>query len=142
MVGGRVVAPNQVGYGNVNILLVDSWLQAKIQNMNLTIAVEQVPLATDTDGVIRVTGTRLPLDSIIVAFQQGATAEEIVQRFPVVDLADVYAVIAYYLRHRPELDAYLKSRQEKARTIRSMNESRFDPQGIRERLLKRTETAS
>ncbi len=105
--------------------------------MNLTIAVEQAPLATDAHGVIRVAGTRLPLDTIVFAFHQGATAEEIVQRFPVVDLADVYAVIAYYLRHRAELDSYLKARQEKADESRKINESRHDPNGIRERLLAR-----
>lgn len=105
--------------------------------MNLTIAVEQVPLAADADGVIRVAGTRLSLDTIILAFHQGATAEEIVQRFPIIDLADVYAVIGYYLRHRAELDAYLKARQEKANEIRKLNEARFDPQGLRERLLTR-----
>lgn len=105
--------------------------------MNLTIAVEQVPLAADANGVIRVAGTRLPLDIIIFAFHQGATAEEIVQRFPIIDLADVYAVIGYYLRHRVELDVYLKARQEKAAEVRKVNEVKFDPQGIRERLLSR-----
>ncbi len=105
--------------------------------MNLTIAVEQVPLATDADGVIRVAGTRLPLDTIVFAFHQGATAEEIVQRFPVVDLADVYAVIAYYLRHRAELDVYLNARQQTAHEVRKRNESQSNPQSIRERLLAR-----
>lgn len=105
--------------------------------MSLTIAVEQVPLAADADGVIRVAGTRLPLDTIILAFHQGATAEEIVQRFPVVDLADVYAVISYYLRHRAEVDEYLAARQQKASETRKLNEAQFDPQGIRERLLAR-----
>ena len=105
--------------------------------MSLTIAIEQVPLTADADGVIRMAGTRLPLDTIIFAFHQGATAEEIVQRFPVVDLADVYAVIGYYLRHRAEMDAYLQARQEKAQKIRKLNESKFDPQGIRDRLLAR-----
>ncbi len=107
--------------------------------MSLTIAVEQVPLAADADGVIRVAGTRLPLDAIIFAFHQGATAEEIVQRFPVVDLADVYAVISYYLHNRVEVDAYLQARQEKANETRKLNEAQFDSRGIRERLLARQE---
>lgn len=111
--------------------------QAKISAMSLTFAVEQVPLATDKDGVIRVAGTRLPLDNIIIAFNQGATAEEIVQRFPVVDLADVYAVISYYLHHRAEIDVYLQMRQEKANEIRKQHEAQFDPRGIREKLLAR-----
>lgn len=105
--------------------------------MSLTIAAEQVPLATDAEGVIRVAGTRLPLDRIIFAFQQGATAEEIAQRFPVVELADVYAIISYYLRHRAEVEAYLETRQEKAAEIRMQNEAQVNPRGIRERLLAR-----
>ncbi len=105
--------------------------------MNLTIAVEHAPLAADADGVIRVAGTRLPLDTIVFAFHQGATAEEIVQRFPVVDLADVYAVIAYYLRHRAEIDAYLNARQQTAQEVRKRNESKSNPQSIHERLLAR-----
>jgi len=52
-------------------------------------------------------------------------------------LADVYSVIAYYLRRRAEVDAYLQQRRELAEKIRKQNESRFDPSGIRERLLAR-----
>lgn len=114
--------------------------QAKITAMSLTFAVEQIPLAADTDGVIRVAGTRLPLDNIIIAFNQGATAEEIVQRFPIVDLADVYAVISYYLHHRAEVDAYLEARQAKATEIRKQNEAQFDSRGIRERLIARSDS--
>lgn len=110
--------------------------------MSLTIAVEQVPLAADADGVIRVAGTRLPLDTIIFAFHQGATAEEIVQRFPVIHLADIYAVISYYLHHRAEVDAYLESRQVKANEIRKLNEAQFDSLNLRERLLARRESPS
>lgn len=113
--------------------------QAKIIAMSLTFAVEQIPLAADTDGVIRVAGTRLPLDNIIIAFNQGATAEEIVQRFPVVDLADVYAVISYYLHHRAEVDAYLDARQTRATEIKKQNEAQFDSRGIRERLIARSD---
>ena len=105
--------------------------------MNLTIAVEQVPLAADTDGVIRVAGSRLPLDNIIFAFTQGATPEEIVQRFPVVSLADVYAVISYYLHHRTEVDAYLEIRNTKTQEIKDQQETEFNSQGIRARLLAR-----
>jgi hypothetical protein len=56
---------------------------------------------------------------------------------PPLDLADVYAVIAYYLRHRAEVDAYLQEREQQAREIRRQIEARFDPTGVRERLLAR-----
>jgi hypothetical protein len=77
------------------------------------------------------------LDTVVGAFERGATAEEIVQRYPVLRLSDVYAVIGYYLRHQPEVHAYLERRQQEAARVRQENLRRFDPQGIRDRLLAR-----
>ncbi len=86
--------------------------------MTLTIATETVPLVTDVDGVIRVGKTRVTLDTVISAILDGATAEEITHQYPSLDLADVYSVIAYYLRRRAEVDAYLQQRREQAEKIR------------------------
>ncbi|MBU2609950.1 MAG: DUF433 domain-containing protein [Chloroflexi bacterium] len=110
--------------------------------MTLTIASETVPLVTDIDGVIRVGETRVTLDTVIAAFLDGATAEEISQQYPSLDLADVYSVIAYYLRQRAEIDTYLQRRREQAEKIREENESQFDPSGIRDRLLARRASRS
>jgi uncharacterized protein (DUF433 family) len=68
---------------------------------------EIIPLETDTDGVLRVGKTRVMLDSLIGAFNNGASAEEIAQQYPSVPLADVYSVVAYYLRRREVVQAYL-----------------------------------
>lgn len=105
--------------------------------MALSIGMEPVPLKTDADGVARVGLTRVTLDTVVAAFDEGATAEEIVHQYPSLHLADVYAVIAYYLQHRPEIDDYLRLRQEQAARVRQENQSRFDPEGIRDRLLAR-----
>ena len=110
--------------------------------MTLTIATEAVPLIADVDGVIRVGKTRVTLDTVISAFLDGATAEEITHQYPSLDLADVYSVIAYYLRRRAEVDAYLQQHREQAEKIRMQNEFRFDPSGIRERLLARRASGS
>ena len=67
--------------------------------MNSAETIERVPIHTDADGVVRVAGTRVTLDTIVAAFDAGATAEEIAQQYPSVGLADVYSVITYYLRH-------------------------------------------
>ena len=101
------------------------------------IATETVPLARDADGVIRVGKARVTLDTVVSAFLNGATAEEISHRYPSLDLADVYSVITYYLRRRVEVDAELGERREHAERVRMQNESRFDPSGIRDRLLAR-----
>lgn len=105
--------------------------------MSLVIEVEPIPLKTDKDGVVRVGETRITLDTVISAFNEGATAEEIVFQYPPLKLADVYAVISYYLRKRPEVEEYLNKQQEQADIMRKQNESRFDPCGVRDRLLAR-----
>lgn len=53
----------------------------------------------------RVGGTRVTLDTLVAAFEQGATTEEIAQQYPSPGLADVYSVIGYYLRRRDEVAA-------------------------------------
>ena len=105
--------------------------------MMKTIVPQIVPLSTDKDGVIRVGSTRVTLDTVISAFLDGATAEEIVHQYPSLQLADVYSVIGYYLKQRDEVDAYLQRRREHAERVRRQNEARYDPAGIRDRLLAR-----
>lgn len=105
--------------------------------MSLSIAVEPLPLNRDVDGVVRVGGTRVTLDTLVEAFHEGLTAEEIAQQYPTLALADIYAVIGYYLRRQSEVEAYLEERRRKARAVRERNEARTDPRGIRERLLAR-----
>lgn len=111
--------------------------QQRSERMSLTIAPERLPLAEDEHGVMRVGGTRVTLDTVVGAFNDGASAEDIISMYPSLDLADVYAVIAYYLRRRADVDAYLRRREEEGAAIRSENEARFDPHGVRERLLAR-----
>jgi uncharacterized protein (DUF433 family) len=105
--------------------------------MSLTIKKEQVPLKTDSDGVVRVGGTRVTLDTVMAAFKEGAAPEEIVYRYPSLRLADVYAVISYYLRRTREVENYLRQRQHYAEEVRKENQARFDLHGIRDRLLAR-----
>jgi uncharacterized protein (DUF433 family) len=100
-----------------------------------------IPLFTDPQGAIRVRGTRVTLDTIVTAFRAGATAEEIAQKFPAVALADVYQIIAHYLNHTAEIDAYLTQRQEEAAALKLEIEKRFDPVGLRARLLARRNLA-
>jgi len=101
------------------------------------ITTEPIPLETDADGVVRVGGTRVTLDTVVAAFKDGATAEEIVFQYPSLSLPDVYFVIGYYLQRRVEVEAYLQQRRRHADVVRQQNESRFDPRGIRDRLQAR-----
>ncbi len=103
--------------------------------MNLTITTEPTPLVINSDHVILVRGTRVPLDTIVFEFKQGATAEGIVEQYSSLDLADVYAVISYYLRHQNEVETYLQQRQQRAEKVRTENEHRLPSKGLRDRLL-------
>jgi len=98
---------------------------------------EPMPLVRGADGIIRVRGTRVTLDSLVAAFTEGASAEEIAEQYPSVALADVYHVIGYYLRHSGELVSYFEERQHTSEEVRRSNELSSPPDGIRDRLLAR-----
>jgi uncharacterized protein (DUF433 family) len=100
-------------------------------------ALEPIPLSTDSDGAIRVAGTRVTLDTVIDTFMTGASPEEIAQDFPVLRLDDVYAVLTYYLRHREEVDVYLRDRRARAKAVRNDIEARSPQAGLRDLLLAR-----
>ena len=100
--------------------------------------VEPVPLAMNEHGVIRVAGTRVPLETVVTAFRNGDSPEEIAQNFPVLPLGDVYAVLTYCLRHPQEVEAYMQDRRALATEVRRKVESQMRPQAdFRERLLAR-----
>jgi uncharacterized protein (DUF433 family) len=99
---------------------------------------DPVPLRADDNGDLRIGQTRVLLDLVIHAFAAGETPESIVQDYPSLELADVYAVIGYYLRHRSEIAEYLRRREQRAEEVRRKIEaSQPDMTGIRERLLAR-----
>jgi uncharacterized protein (DUF433 family) len=105
----------------------------------LVLEAKSPPLKADHDGVMRVGGTRVTLDTVVYAFNQGQTAEEIANDYPVLNLADVYAVISYYLNNRLEVNNYLQQQEEGAEKIWREIESAPDYQIFRERLLARHE---
>ncbi len=70
--------------------------------LDTSVVSDTMPLVCDDDGVLRVGGTRVPIDAVVAAFHSGATPEEILQQYPSLDLADIYAVLGYYLRHQTD----------------------------------------
>lgn len=102
--------------------------------MKLEIHDDPAPLRMDPGDQVRIGTSRVTLNVFITEFESGACAEEIVASFPTVSLADAYATIAYYLRHRAEVDEYLKElRQEEVRLYAEAKVEQ-DRLGIRERL--------
>lgn len=104
---------------------------------SLAITPLQSPLRVDEGGVVRIGASRVTLDTLVGSYRDGNTAEEIVQQYSSLSLAEVHAAIAYYLTHVPEVEAYLRERQSDAADIRHRAEQVSDQRGVRERLLAR-----
>src|SRR5438067_9563220 len=106
--------------------------------MAIIIQPEAPPLRQDASGGLRVGSSRVLLELVIRAFQDGATPEAIAQRYPTAALADIYAVIAYYLRHQADIELYLMQREQQAQEVRQRIESdQGELAELRARLLAR-----
>jgi uncharacterized protein (DUF433 family) len=106
-------------------------------NKTLEIAPLATPLRNDLGGAVRVGPTRVTLDTVIGAYNDGLAPEEIVNHCPSLNLAEVYLTVGYYLQHRAAVDAYLEWRRLEAEELRKEIERRWDPTGVKERLLAR-----
>ena len=102
---------------------------------------EAPPLRRDASGVLRVGHSRVLVDLVIRAFQDGATPEAIAQRYHTATLADIYTVIAYYLRHREDIDAYLVERERRAQEVcQRIERHQEDLTDLRSHLLARQQS--
>jgi uncharacterized protein (DUF433 family) len=81
------------------------------------------PLRVDEGGVVRVGKGRVSLDLVVEQYENGMTPEDMVRAYDTLVLADVHAAIAYYLRHRDDVRAYLKRRAEEAESLRTKIEA-------------------
>jgi uncharacterized protein (DUF433 family) len=117
---------------------VQSFGNSTEELMAFTPQTETPPIREDASGALRVGESRVLLELVIRAFQDGATAETIVQRYSTLTLPDVYGVIAYYLRHRGEIEDYLGRREQLAQDVRQRIEaSQGDLKEIRDRISAR-----
>jgi hypothetical protein len=97
-----------------------------------------VPLREEPPGVFRVGKSRVLLELVIHAFQDGATPEAIVQSYPTLNLADVYAVVSRYLVDPAPFEDYLRKCDEAAEETRRRIAPIVGPPGhLREVLLAR-----
>ena len=105
--------------------------------MALDLQATPVPLREWDDGTIRVGNTRVLLEIVVRAYLDGWSAEEIVAQFDSLELPDVYAVLAYYLRHRSEVDEYVRQAEQEAEQFWAQVDARHSQAGLREQLLAR-----
>ncbi|MGA1133139.1 MAG: DUF433 domain-containing protein [Prochlorotrichaceae cyanobacterium] len=104
--------------------------------MNLVLEREALPLLQDETGAVRVGNSRVLLETVIRAFQDGASPESIVNRYSTLSLSDVYNTIGYYLRHQDAVEAYLSQREQLAESVQQrLFRIQSDLSFIRARLL-------
>lgn len=104
--------------------------------MPLPLHTERPPLRPDTDGVVRVGRTRVTLESVVALFDQGAGAEEIALRFDALSLAEIYGVLAYYLKRPSEVRQYVEAQQAASAGARDAFVDRAAASRIRARAAK------
>jgi uncharacterized protein (DUF433 family) len=102
----------------------------------LPLHADRPPLRVDEGGAVRVGKSRISLDCVVEHYENGMTPEDMVRAYDTLVLADVHAVIAYYLRHRDDVRAYLKRREAEAKDLRATIEAEH-PRVSREELVAR-----
>ena len=106
----------------------------------VALAPEPVPLIKDDAGRLMIIGTRVPLDTLVAAFKRGESPEAIQESYDTVALVDVYSVLAYYLRHRAEVETYLAEQEREGAEIQAFIESAYPPDGLRAKILARLDS--
>jgi uncharacterized protein (DUF433 family) len=106
----------------------------------LAIEPEPVPLVKDQAGRFMVPGTRISLDVLVADFKRGKSPESIHEAYETVPLADVYAILSFYLRHRTDVESYLRDQEQEGAKLQQRIESFYPPDGLRARLLARPDS--
>jgi uncharacterized protein (DUF433 family) len=68
-------------------------------------------------GRLRIAGTRITVNQVVVWYKQGYSPEEIADQYPHVTLAQVYTALAYYHANREEIEADLAADQQEAERL-------------------------
>ena len=82
-------------------------------------------LRADEYGTIRISSTRITLDTVIACYHQGDSPEEIHKGFDVLSLKDIEALILFYLENHAQVDFYLAQREHEAEILRKQIESTY-----------------
>lgn len=99
-----------------------------------------VPLEQNEQGVIRVSGTRVSLDSILHAYyNEGATAEEIVLQFPTCSIENIYTIISWALNNPEFVNEYLYTQRKHRNQLENEIKQTYPTNNLRSRLLLRSQ---
>src|SRR6516225_6459545 len=88
----------------------------------------------DTDGYIHVAGHRVGLQDVVYYYNEGHSAEGLAEMFPTLTLALIHKLIAFYLEHRKDVDAYIARGEAEVAQLRAVALSGPDLAELRRRL--------
>ena len=82
----------------------------------------------ERDGGYYIAGTRVSLDSIVHAFQDGESPEGILRSFPMAGpLVRIYGAITFYLENKEKVEAYLRDQERRWDELRKERSKSPDP---------------
>lgn len=65
-------------------------------------------------GLLRIDGTRMTVNQIVVWYKQGYSPEEIADQYPHLTLSQVYTALAYYHANKEEVEVSLAIEEKKS----------------------------
>lgn len=109
------------------------------QELNKLLPLDAIapPLRLVEGGAVRVGQSRITLDLVVEEYESGMTPEDMVRAYDTLDLAEVYAAIAYYLGHRDEVRQYIQRREAEAASLRAEIEAGQSRISLQELLARR-----
>ncbi|MEM7114873.1 MAG: DUF433 domain-containing protein [Chloroflexota bacterium] len=102
-----------------------------------TLQPQILPLTRWEDGSIRIGKTRVLLELVVHAYNEGRSPEEIAISYPTLKLAEIYGAITYYLENQAQINSYIDKRELEAENMWATIEADPNQKQIRARLLSR-----
>jgi len=68
-------------------------------------------------GRLRIEGTRITVNQIVVLYKQGYSPEDIVDQYPHLTFAQVYTALAYYHANSEEIETDLSAENKEAEEL-------------------------
>ncbi len=75
------------------------------------------------DGGWRITDSRISLDSVVYSYWDGMSPEAIAEEFSTLSAEYVYGAIAFYLRHKREIDEFLSQQAHRWEHLRQSSQA-------------------
>jgi uncharacterized protein (DUF433 family) len=82
----------------------------KTETVNVADRITKTPSVCGGDACIR--GHRIPVWSLVIYRQLGATDAEVFKAYPTIDAEDLTAAWKYYESHREEIDEAIREEEE------------------------------